>query len=244
MALSSRARRGCNPFAGLGKRLHISRLNLIIVSLVVNTGLAQLFYNSAGVILPNSDWRARYLICSAVLSMTAFSLFELHIVRQLKELLGRPKAVRAGLPRWEIPGHIVTLAVISLYNVYSLALLNAVIWPDLHLSGIPELAKPGKYYFHAVMYSLILFLAAIVGERNKSAAELSAEKDDELHAEMVAESDNYYRDLIRKGGRNVVKARQVLSTAEAAAQQERLLSALEGGDDTTSVPLLDLGGDQ
>jgi len=52
MPTVSRTRRGCNPFAGLGKRLHISRLNLIIVSLVVNTGLAQLFYNSAGVILP------------------------------------------------------------------------------------------------------------------------------------------------------------------------------------------------
>ena len=80
------------------------------------------------------------------------------------------------------------------------------------------------------MYSLILFLAAIVGERNKSAAELSAEKDDKLHAEMVAESDNYYRDLIRKGGRNVVKARQVLSTSEAAMKQEQLLAALEGSD--------------
>ena len=54
MATSLRTRRGCNPFAGLGKRLHFSRLNLIIMALVVNTGLAQLFYNSAGVILPNS----------------------------------------------------------------------------------------------------------------------------------------------------------------------------------------------
>ena len=39
------------------------------------------------------------------------------------------------------------------------------------------------------MYSLILFLAAVVGERKKGAAELAAEKDDELHAEMVAGSD-------------------------------------------------------
>lgn len=241
MPNTPRARRGCNPFAGFLKRLQLTRLNLIIISLVVNTGLAQLFYNSSGVILPNSDWRSRYLIFSSVLSMTAFSLFELHIVRQLKELLGRSKAVRAGFPKYEIPGHVLTLAVISLYNIYSLALLNAAIWPDLHLAGIPEFAKPIKYYFHAVMYSLVLFLAAVVGERNKSAAELAAQKDDELHAEMVAESDNYYRDLIRKGGRNVVKARQVLSTAEAAAQQARLLSALEGGEDTASVPLLDLG---
>jgi hypothetical protein len=239
------ARRGCNPFYGLGQRFQFNRLNLIITSLVLNTALAQLFYNSAGVLLPNSDWRTRYLVFSAFLSMTAFSLFELHIVRQLKELLGRPKAVRAGLPRWEIPGHIVTLGVISLYNIYSLALLNAAIWPDLHLSGIPEFGKPYKFYFHAVMYSLILFLAALIGERKKSAAEQAAEKDDELHAEMVAESDNYYRHLIKQGGRNVVKARQVLSTDEAAAQQEKLLNALEGVDDASSVPLLPLtGGDR
>ncbi len=231
------ARRGCNPFPRLGQAFsHASGLNVIIAALVLNTALAQLFYNSAGVVLPNSNWRAHYLVFSAFLSMIAFSLFELHIVRQLKSLLGRPKSVRAGLPRWEIPGHIVTLAVISLYNVYSLALLNAAIWPDLHLSGIPEFGKPAKYYFHAVMYSLILFLAAVVGERKKSAAEQAAESDDALHAEMVAESDRYYRNLIREGGRNVVMARQVLSTPDAAQQQAALLAALEGGNTPAQLP--------
>jgi len=229
-----------NPFKGF------SRLNVIIAALVVNTGLAQLFYNSAGVILPNSDWRAKYLIFSAVLSMLAFSLFELHIVRQLKELLGRPAEMRAKYNRWEIPNHVLTLVVISLYNAYSLALLNAAIWPDIHLAGIPELPKPEKYYFHAVMYSLILFLAAIVGERKKSTAELAAEEDEHLQSEMVHKSNAHYRTLIEKGGRNVVKARQVLSTPETAAQQERLLNALEGSDtvDVASVPMMSLGGDQ
>lgn len=229
----SRLRRGCNPFPALGQFIAKQGLNFIIGALVGNTALAQLFYNSAGVVLPNSDWRARYLVFSAVLSMIAFSLFELHIVRQLKELLGREKSIRQNLPKWEIPGHVVTLAVISLYNVYSLALLNAAIWPDLHLSGIPEFGKPEKYYFHAIMYSLILFLAAVVGERKKGAAELAAEKDDELHAEMVAGSDAYYRDLIAQGGRNVVMARQVLSSPEAAERQAKLLAALEGGSATT-----------
>src|ERR1700690_903391 len=195
-------RRGWHPFAALNHFVRENQLSLIIYSLVINTALAQLFYNSAGVVLPNSDWRARYLVFSAFLSMTAFSLFELHIVRQLKSLLGRPKSVRAGLPKWEIPGHIVTLVVISLYNVYSLALLNAAIWPDLHLSGIPEFGKPLKYYFHAVMYSLILFLAAVVGERKKNAAELAAEEDDRLQAKMVHKSNEHYRGLIAQGGRN------------------------------------------
>jgi hypothetical protein len=229
-----------NPFK------HLSRLSVIIFALVVNTGLAQLFYNSAGVILPNADWRAKYLIFSAVLSMVAFSLFELHIVRQLKELLGRPPEVQAKFGKFEIPSHIATLVVISLYNIYSLALLNAAIWPDLHLAGIPELAKPWKYYFHAVMYSLILFLAAIVGERKKSAAELAADEDDLLQAEMVHKSNSHYRTLIEKGGRNVVKARQVLSTSDQAKQQEALLNALEGKDgaDLASVPMMPLSADQ
>ena len=67
----------------------------IIYALVLNTALAQLFYNSAGVVLPNSDWRFRYLVFSAFLSMLAFSLFELHTVRQLKDLLGKEKGIRA-----------------------------------------------------------------------------------------------------------------------------------------------------
>lgn len=225
-------------FRVMRARLRVPRLTLlgvIITALVINTGLAQLFYNSAGVILPNTDWRVRYLVFSACLSMLAFSLFELHIVRQLKELLSRPKEVRAQLPRYEIPGHILTLAVISLYNIYSLALLNAAIWPDLHLSGIPEFGKPFKYYFHAIMYSLILFLAAVVGERKKSAAEQAAEEDDHLQAEMVHKSNEHYRELIKVGGRNVVKARQVLSTPEQAKQQEALLNALEGKGEKQEV---------
>src|SRR5271165_6982325 len=236
MPASPRTRRSLNPFTLLNHLLRDNALTAIIYALVLNTALAQLFYNSAGVVLPNSDWRFRYLVFSAFLSMLAFSLFELHTVRQLKDLLGKEKSIRAQLRRWEIPGPIGTLAVISLYNVYSLALLNAAIWPDLHMSGIPEFGKPWKYYFHAVMYSLILFLAAIVGERKKSAAEVAAEKDEALQTEMIEGSDEYYRELIRKGGRNVVKARQVLSTPEASARQQQLLAALEGEDSNLIAP--------
>ena len=67
------------PFKGLGQFFRDHSLTLIIYSLVGNTALAQLFYNSAGVILPNEDWRSHYLILSAVLSMIAFSLFELRV---------------------------------------------------------------------------------------------------------------------------------------------------------------------
>src|SRR5271165_3253651 len=236
MPASPRTRRSLNPFTGFNHLLRDHALSAIIYALVLNTGLAQLFYNSAGVVLPNADWRFRYLVFSAFLSMLAFSLFELHTVRQLKDLLGKEKGIRAQLRKFEIPAHIGTLAVISLYNVYSLALLNAAIWPDLQLSGIPELGKPWKFYFHAFMYSLILFLAAVVGERKKSAAEVAAEKDEALQTEMIEGSDEYYRQLIRKGGRNVVKARQVLSTSEAATRQQQLLDALEGEEFPTRAP--------
>ena len=235
-----------HPFKALGQFVKEHTLTVIIFSLIGNTALAQLFYNSAGVILPNALWRSRYLIFSAVLSMVAFSLFELHVVRQLKELLGKAKEIRATLPGWELPAHIATLAVISAYNIYSLFLLNAVIWPSLRatVTGtpdpsaqliLPELPGAWKYLTHAVFYSLILFLAAVVVERKKTAEELASEEDDALHREAIGESNAHYRGLIRQGGRNVVIARQVLSTPQVAQKQERLLAALEG---STAPPLV------
>src|SRR5215469_4418274 len=128
------------PFAWFGKKLREHTITVIIYSLVGNTALAQLFYNSAGLVLPSQDWRTRYLIFSALLSMIAFSLFELHVVRQLKMLLSLAKEIRKSLPGWEIPAHIVTLMVISAYNIYALFLLNAAIWPSLEatVTGKPS----------------------------------------------------------------------------------------------------------
>jgi hypothetical protein len=236
---SFRRMRGCNPLPGFFARLGKYSTRIIIWSLVGNTALAQLFYNSAGTIVPNSDWRMKYLVFSAVLSMIAFSLFELRVVQQLRDALSSEPEIRKKLPSWVIPGHIATLLVISIYNMYSLFLLNALIWPDLnqvaaghvHLtspSNLPELPKPWKYLFHAVMYSLILFLATLVGERKKSAEELAAEEDEHLYQQTITDSTAYYQQLIAQGGRNVVRARQVLSTPNVARKQSRLLAALEG----------------
>src|SRR5215469_7622046 len=222
------ALRSWHPFRALGKFVQEHTIGVIIYSLVGNTALAQLFYNSAGLVLPSQDWRTRYLIFSAFLSMIAFSLFELHVVRQLKMLLSLAKEIRKGLPGWEIPAHIVTLLVISAYNVYSLFLLNAAIWPSLEATvtgkpsashiDLPELPGVWKYLSHALFYSLILFLAAVVVERKKSAAELAAEEDEQLHKDTLEGSNTYYRTLINRGGRNVVAARQVLSPPEVAAK--------------------------
>ncbi len=43
---------------------------------------------------------------------------------------------------------------------------------------------------------------------------------------MIEGSDEYYRTAHPQGGRNVVKARQVLSTSEAANRQQQVLDAL------------------
>jgi hypothetical protein len=236
---SFRRMRGCNPLPGFFARMSKYSTRIIIWSLVGNTALAQLFYNSAGTIVPNSDWRMKYLVFSAVLSMIAFSLFELRVVQQLRDALSSEPEIRKKLPSWVIPGHVATLLVISIYNMYSLFLLNALIWPDLnqvaggHIqfttpTNLPELPKPWKYLFHAVMYSLILFLATLVGERKKSAEELAAEEDEHLYQQTITDSTAYYQKLIAQGGRNVVRARQVLSTPNVARKQSRLLAALEG----------------
>jgi hypothetical protein len=243
---SFRRVRGCNPLPGLFAWFGKYSTRIIIWSLVSNTALAQLFYNSAGTIVPNSDWRMKYLVFSAVLSMIAFSLFELRVVQQLRDALSSEPEIRKKLPGWVIPGHIATLLVISIYNMYSLFLLNALIWPDLnqvshgHIqfttpTNLPELPKPWKYLFHAVMYSLILFLATLVGERKKSAEELAAEEDEHLYQQTITDSTAYYQELIAKGGRNVVHARQVLSTPNVARKQSRLLAALEGRLDEAEI---------
>ncbi len=92
----------------------------ILIALVSNTALAQLFFNSGGIILPNATIAHGYLIASAIATSTALSLFELLLVHTLSDMTG------SGIQyaRWEWGKRILSLGFISLYNIYSLALLE------------------------------------------------------------------------------------------------------------------------
>ena len=149
---------------------------LVLFFLVANTILAQAFFNSAGRILVvfGHNYTQLYLNISAVFSTLAFSLFEIAMLWARQEVLALDESIKQqiGAQRW-LQRNLWTLLVISAINFYSLTVFNAAIWPAIHVPGIPEPPAPWRYYLHAGFYTVILYLAGIVGERVKSEQELT-----------------------------------------------------------------------
>ncbi len=146
----------------------------ILIALVSNTALAQLFFNSGGIILPNATIAHGYLIASAIATSTALSLFELPLVHTLSDMTG------SGIQyaRWEWGKRILSLGFISLYNIYSLALLNFALWPvngqtqHQTTQGLPAPWQIGwADWLHAATFSGVLLLCGLVGEARRTAAE-------------------------------------------------------------------------
>ncbi len=145
----------------------------ILIALVSNTALAQLFFNSGGIILPNATIAHGYLIASAIATSTALSLFELLLVHTLSDMTG------SGIQyaRWEWGKRILSLGFISLYNIYSLALLNYALWPvngqaQHTTQGLPAPWQIGwADWLHAATFSGVLLLCGLVGEARRTAAE-------------------------------------------------------------------------
>lgn len=185
----------------------------IVLALVANTMLAQLFYNSAGLLLPDKKFTIYYLGISAIFSTVAFSLFEIRQVKAVNDMLSSG----AKYSPWEWVKTIGTLLFITLYNMYALTLLNAAIWPDLHITNVPELPKPWKYVFHAVMYSAILFLAGVVGERKRSAEEEVAHVEQEIQGRLLRNASDEADALIdgKVGTNRAIIAMMVLGTPKA-----------------------------
>ncbi len=145
----------------------------ILIALVSNTALAQLFFNSGGIILPNATIAHGYLIASAIATSTALLLFELLLVHTLSDMTG------SGIQyaRWEWGKRILSLGFISLYNIYSLALLNFALWPVNGQSQHPTQGLPAPWqigwadWLHAATFSGVLLLCGLVGEARRTAAE-------------------------------------------------------------------------
>ena len=215
-------------------------ITIITFCLVGNTSLAQLFYNSGGIVLPDGQWRGRYLTIAALLSMIAFSLFEMREVWTVHELMHADPSLKAVRPRGELARHIVTLMLIACYNTYSMALFNAAIWPDLPGGQIPEPPAPWRYFLHAAMYSAMLFLAGVVGERHRSAAEVAAEMRDELSAAAIEAARHRLRRRIQASvtaeSDASVAAAGVLATPETARTLALLTAALDGQLATGCAP--------
>lgn len=198
----------------------------IVLALVANTMLAQLFYNSAGLLLPDKKFTIYYLGISAIFSTVAFSLFEIRQVKAVNDMLSSG----AKYSTWEWVKTIGTLLFITLYNMYALTLLNAAIWPDLHITNVPELPKPWKYVFHAVMYSAILFLAGVVGERKRSAEEEVAHVEQEIQGRLLRNAADEADAMIdgKIGSGRAITAMMALGTPKAQKFFANFANVLSG----------------
>src|SRR5215470_3009619 len=156
--------------------LHSNAIRLVLFALVANTIMAQAFFNSAGriLVLWGVNLTGLYLNTSAVFSTFAFSLFEIAMLWARQEVLALDESIKQqiGARAW-LTRNLATLVVISLINFYSLTVFNAAIRPSIRVPGIPEPPAPWKFYLHAGFYTVILYLAGIVGERVRSEQELT-----------------------------------------------------------------------
>jgi len=156
--------------------LRSNAVRLVLLFLVANTVLAQAFFNSGGriLVLFGMNLTAVYLNTSAVLSTLAFSLFEIAMLWARQEVLALDESIKKliGAEAW-LKRNLYALIVITAINFYSLSVFNAAIWPGVGVPGIPEPAAPWRYYLHAGFYTVILYMAGIVGERVKSEQEVS-----------------------------------------------------------------------
>jgi hypothetical protein len=158
------------------RSLHSHAIRLVLFALVANTIMAQAFFNSAGriLVLGGVNLTGLYLNVSSIFSTFAFSLFEIAMLWARQEVLSLDESIKKqiGAKEW-LRRNLVTLVVISLINFYSLTVFNAAIWPVIRVPGIPEPPAPWKFYLHAGFYTVILYLAGIVGERVRSEQEMT-----------------------------------------------------------------------
>ena len=208
-------------------------IRLVILALVANTILAQAFFNSAGRILSigGVDLSGAYLNISSILSTIAFSFFEIAMLWARQEVLSLDESIKKqiGADKW-LKRNMLTLVVITGINFYCLTVFNAAIWPDIVLPGVPEPPAPFRYYLHAAFYSVVLYLAGIVGERVKSEQELTMTMARRHSAQALAAHDQQVqqqiRDMTSKGEPLAPLAAATSSpeTAQLIALQSAVLS--------------------
>ncbi len=153
---------------------------LVVFTLVANTMLAQLLYNSAGQLALGYQVLLVYLIISAACSTVAFALFEVSTIFQLHDLMALDQSIKAeiGADKLIRRGYFV-LGVSSLVNFISVLYFLALAWHNSNghaaafpLDNLPTPWNWAYYAVHAAAYTIILFLAGIFGERPKSGKEI------------------------------------------------------------------------
>jgi hypothetical protein len=153
---------------------------VVVLSLVANTMVAQLLYNSAGQLVLSSAFLLGYLLFSAVCSTVAFALFEVSTIFQLHDLHTLDASIKSeiGADKLIRRGYLV-LVVSSLINFLSVLYFLALAWHTTSGASakfpLDDLPSPWNWLYyavHALAYTLVLFLAGIYGERPRSAKEV------------------------------------------------------------------------
>lgn len=153
---------------------------VVVMSLVVNTMVAQLLYNSAGQLILSNGFLLGYLIVSAVCSTLAFALFEVSTIFQLHDLMALDVSIKVEIGAEQLikRGYIV-LGVSSVINFVSVLYFLALAWHSTRGSSagffLDNLPSPWNWLYyavHAAAYTAVLFLAGIFGERPKSGKEV------------------------------------------------------------------------
>lgn len=178
--MNSITRAKISPFDRFVYFLQSRASKVVVVSLVLNTMIAQLLYNSAGQLALSNRFLLGYLIASAASSTLAFALFEVSVIFALHDLMaldpsisqeiGGEKLIRRGF---------LVLGISSLINFISVFYFLSLAW---HAAGgeatpfpLDHLPMPWAYLYyaaHAAAYTAVLFMAGIFGERPKSSKEI------------------------------------------------------------------------
>lgn len=153
---------------------------LVVLTLVANTMVAQLLYNSAGQLVLSNAFLRGYLYFSAICSTVAFALFEVSTIFQLHDLTTLDASIKQEIDANRLirRGYVV-LAISSLINFLSMLYFLALVWHTTAGSSarfpLDDLPSPWNWVYYAVhasAYTAVLFLAGIYGERPKSAKEV------------------------------------------------------------------------
>jgi hypothetical protein len=228
-----------NPFDRLVYFMQSKASKVVVVSLVLNTMIAQLLYNSAGQLVIGNGFLLGYLIASAASSTLAFALFEVSVIFQLHDLMALDESIKTEIKAEKlIHRGFFVLGVSSFINFLSVFYFLALAWHTVghHAEAFPldNLPAPWNYVydgFHAAAYTVILFLAGIFGERPKSSKEIvlatqRSLEQQSMEAWQMQQEANIAQ--MRKSGRSLSPVAAALGSPETATRVALLDVAMQG----------------
>lgn len=213
---------------------------VVVISLVLNTMIAQALYNSAGQLVIGNGFLLGYLIASAISSTFAFALFEVSVIFQLHDLIALDESIKQEIKADKlIKRGFWVLGISSFVNFLSVFYFLALAWHTVghHAAAFPldNLPAPWNYFydaFHAAAYTVILFLAGIFGERPKSSKEIVLATQRALEQQSMEAWQMQKESQIaamRANGQSLSPVAAALGSPETATRVALLDVAMEGG---------------